>query len=283
MKSPSNRAAVLAALSFLIVTFLSLLGSWIGSQNSVTPVTFWVVLGFVGLAAAGAVIQFIHLGGPGEEDSAVSSPPVLTTQPAPAKARLGRRQVPLYIGTVSGLVAGALLVLMLRPGIGLQPGDPLAPGSSASASPTQSGPQTSGPASPTSGAEAGAATVSAKPSVGSTYTDSIAVTVAVRSPLHAGNTYWLMVVFAGGANTVYKAEGKVPAPTGTYSFSISIAGSAVGSTRTIYVLQADRQATPTLQENFAHQSPSWDGNRTSLPLAGTARVSTSVSITKQAA
>jgi hypothetical protein len=282
VKSADNRAAVLGALIFVITTFLGLLASWIGSQGTTTSVTFWVVLAFVGLLAVGAVIQFVHLRESRQldpDEPSLVAPPGSTA----TSARFGRRQVPLFIGTVSGLMAGALLALILRPGIGLPASDPPTPRSSASASTTPSGPQTSSPAASTSGPASSLATVSTRPSAGAEYTDGIVVTVTVRASPPAGDTYWLMVVFRGGANLVYKAEAKIPTATGTYSFSISISGAAVGTTRTIYMLQADRQATPALQQNFDNKSPAWDGNRTSLPAAGAAPVSNSVSVTKQAA
>ena len=106
------------------------------------------------------------------------------------------------------------------------------------------------------------------------------MTVTAARPLPAGDTYWLMVQFLGGSNMVYKAEGKVPATKGTTHYSLSIATSAVGSTRKIYLLQADNQATPTLAQNYAHQEPSWDGNRTSLP-SGVITVPNSLTATKQ--
>jgi hypothetical protein len=120
-------------------------------------------------------------------------------------------------------------------------------------------------------------TVSAEPGDGTQFSKSIAVAVTDSRPLPAGGTYWLMVQFAGGPSMVYKAEGKVPAGQGTFHFSISIAGSAVGSERTIYVLEAGRQATTALAQNFDNQAPVWDGNRTSLP-PGVAAISNSVTV-----
>ena len=115
---------------------------------------------------------------------------------------------------------------------------------------------------------------------GTQFSDDMTVTVTAARPLPAGDTYWLMVQFLGGSNMVYKAEGKIPATKGITHYSLSIATSAVGSTRTISVLQADSQATSTLAQNYAHQEPSWDGNRTSLP-SGVITVSNSITVAKQ--
>jgi len=269
MNSQNNRKAVFAALSFFVVTILSLIVSLISLGKEVTPATYWLAVVGTALAAVGALIEWARKTKP--KKSATT-----TTHPQPH--RITRS---VLAGAVSGLAVSVLFFLMIGPG---SHGPTTAPEPSPTVTTAPgSPPPTSGPA-PTASSSALSGqlvTVRVTPGDGGTqFGDDMTVTVTAARPLPAGDTYWLMVQFLGGSNEVYKAEGKVPATNGTTHYSLSIATAAVGSTRKIFVLQADSQATPTLAENYAHQEPSWDGNRTTLP-SGVVTVSNSVTVTKQ--
>jgi hypothetical protein len=279
MNSQDNREAIFAALEFSVVTILSLIISWISSEKEVTPVTYWLAMFFVALLTTGALIKWARKSGPRKSPPSPPTPPgPMPPHPEPPSPRTTRS---VLAGAVSGLLVSVLFFLMIGPG---SHGSTTAPDPSPTVTVTPgSTPPTSGPAptasSPSSSGQL--VTVHATPGGGGTqFGDDITVTVTANRPLPTGDTYWLMVQFLGGPNVVYKAEGRVPATNGTTSYSLSIASAAIGSTRRIYVLQADSEATSTLVQNYAHQEPSWDGNRTSLP-SGAVMVSNSVIVVKQ--
>ncbi|MGH3419444.1 MAG: hypothetical protein ACRDOD_07615 [Streptosporangiaceae bacterium] len=275
MNSQNNREPYLAALGFLIPTILSLVISWISSEKEVTPVTYWLVMIFVVLVTVGALVEWARK----STDQNLPTPPGPTPpRQEPTPLRTTRA---ILAGAISGLVVSLLFFLVIGPGSHATTAAPHAsptvtvtPGST----PPTSTPTPTVPSTTSSGQ---LMTVRATPGDGGTqFGDEVTVTVTVGRPPPAGDTYWLIVQFRGGPNVVYKAAGKVPAALGTSDYSFSIASSAVGSTRKIYVLQADSQAGAVLAQNYAHQEPSWDGNRTSLP-SGVIAVSNSVPVTKQ--
>jgi hypothetical protein len=268
MNSQNNREGIFAALGFLVVTILSLIISWISSEKEVTSGSYWLAAAFVVLLAVGALLEWARRSttrkhGDDHQERSERTPP----QPELPQPRTTRS---VLAGAVSGLVVSTLFFFMIGPG-GHRTTTPPQP------------PPTSSPAPTTPGTDSPGhhVAVRATPGDGGTqFGNDITITVTASRPLPAGDTYWLMVQFLGGSNTVYKAEGKVPAAQGTTNYSLSIASSAVGSTRKIYVLQADSQAGSALAENYAHQEPSWDGNRVSLP-SGVVAVSNSVTVVKQ--
>lgn len=284
MNSQNNREANLAALGFLIVTILSLIISWIGSEKEVTPVTYWLAMAFVVLVTVGALVEWARRST--DQPTKASPPPPVAPDPDPEptlphpEPPLRRSTRSILAGAVSGLVVSVLFFLVIGPGIHASTVVPRpSPTVTITPGPT---PATSSPAPTSSPTSPGhLVTVRATPGDGGTqFGDDITVTVTAGRPLPAGDTYWLMVQFLGGPNVVYKAADKVPATQGASDYSFSIANSAVGSTRKIYVLQADSQAGAALAQNYAHQDPSWDGNRTSLP-SGVIAVSNSVTVVKQ--
>jgi hypothetical protein len=126
---------------------------------------------------------------------------------------------------------------------------PMAPPSTTAASPNITGTPPLGE-SPT------------KVSLASRVDDEVVLAVAVLQIPAANQTYWLMVQFKGGGNTVYKALAKI---SQSRTVQHSIADSASGSTRTYYVLAAAPATATQLQINLEHPEPAWDGNRTNTP------------------
>ena len=277
MNSQDNRDAIFDALSFFVVTILGLIVSFISSEKEATPSTHRLTVLFTALTLVGAVIAWARKFRRDKQDT----PPESPEPPPHAKAPPPRTTRSILAGAVSGLVVSILFFLMIGPG---SHGSTTAPDPSpaVTATPGSTPPASSpAPTTPSPVPSGQPVTVRATPGDGGTqFGDDVTVTVTTARPLPAGNTYWLIVQFLGGSNTVYKAEGKIPAAAGTTHYSLSIATSAVGSTRQIYVLQADSQATPALAQNYAHPEPSWDGNRTSLP-SGVIAVSDNISVTKQ--
>jgi len=191
----------------------------------------WIA-SFVILVLLTATIEYIRAPEPG---------PVSTVRKPRFWGDLVRRlTAPLLAGSFSGAATAALVILLI-PGVARQSPPPSAiPGH--------------------------AVTVTAASGDGnSKIGDNVVVTVTVSKALPARDTYWLIAQFMGGSNIVYKAQAVVPAIKGSNSFVISLLNSALGSTRTFYVLAADRQATLVLRENLNHPEPAWDGNRTTLP------------------
>ena len=278
MNSQDNREAIFAALGFFIVTILGLITSFMSNEKEVTPATYVLAVFFVALVTAGALIEWARRS---VRRKRTVSPPKQSGPMTPHPIPPPRTTRSVIAGSVSGVVVSVLFFLMIGPG---SHGFTTTPDPSPTAAVTPgSTPPTSGPG-PTSSSPASSGqlvTVRAAPGGGGTqFGDDITVTVTTSLPLPAGETYWLMVQFLGGPNMVYKAEGRIPATKGTTYYSLSIASAAVGSIRKIYVLEADSQATSTLAQNYAHQEPSWDGNRTSLP-SGVVTVSNKVSVVKQ--
>lgn len=276
MNSPNNREAIYAVLSFFVVTILGLIVSFMSSGKEGTTATYALAVIFTALLAVGALIEWTR------------SKKLEVTRPMPARPKPPRpKPAPLrttrsvLAGAVSGLVVSVLFFLTIGPGSHGSTTAPEPP-SAATATPGTTPPASSPARADSSPAPSGQlVTVRVTPGDGGTqFGDDVTVTVTAARPLPAGDTYWLMVQFLGGSNMVYKAEAKVPATKGTTHYTLSIATSAIGSTRKISVLQADSQATSSLAQNYAHQEPSWDGNRTSLP-SGVITVSNSITVTKQ--
>jgi hypothetical protein len=144
-----------------------------------------------------------------------------------------------------------------------------------STAPTAAGVGASGPVSPV-GDEPTSLAVSPADG-GSGFGSQIIVRVAVRSAPPAAHSYWLIREFRGGVHLVYKASPLVPGGS-PRPLELTLE-SGVGSSRTLYVVDAAGPAARTLAVNASHQEPGWDGNRTSLP-AGTVVVSDRVPVVK---
>jgi hypothetical protein len=267
-----KRDALLGTLDFLIVTALGLIIGLLSNEDAVTSVTLWLSAAFVALLATGAVLVYAGKTA-SSQDQAPPGPPRIPDDLAPRRAVKS-----VLFGAVSGMLAGGFLVFLLGPSGPVHatarvtsPPASIIPATSASPpSASVNTPRTGEPV-----------TISAVPADGGTqFGDDVTATVAVSQPLPAGSTYWLIVEFLGGPNMVYKAEGRLPGTQGTSHFSLSIASAAVGSARTIYILEADSEATSALAQNLANPGPSYDGNRTSLP-SGVTRISNSVRVVKQ--
>lgn len=274
MKSQKSKDATFAALGFLVATLLSLIVSKISNETGGTRAPYWLAATFIALLAAGALIEWARNSKPKKDESPPSPPGPMPHQGPPRTVRS------VLAGAVSGLAASVLFFLLIGPG---SLGPPTAgPSPTATSTPGTTSPAPSPDPAASSPASTGQlVTASAAPGDGGTqFHDDMTVTVTTARPLPTGSTYWLIVQFLGGSNIVYKAEGKVPATAGTTHYTLSIATAAVGSTREIYIVQADSQATSMLAQNYTHPEPSWDGNRTSLP-SGVVTVSNSITVTKQ--
>ena len=214
MNSQDNRKAIFAALEFSVVTILSLIISWIGSEKEVTPVTYWLAVFFVALLTTGALIEWARKSEPRKQADSVRTRP--GPMPPHRKTPQHRTTRSVLAGAVSGLLVSVVFFLMIGPG---SHGSTTAPDPPPTMTVTpRSTPPPSGPtptaSSPTSSGQL--LTVRATPGDGGTqFGDDITVTVTADRPLPADDTYWLMVQFLGGPNVVYKAEGKVPATNGT--------------------------------------------------------------------
>jgi hypothetical protein len=261
---PDRARGILGAAGFAVVAVSNLIASAVGGESGVTRATEWMLAGFAVLVIAGVFIEYRR-----EQSRGNDGGPVLSGDPdscgqdqagdagpgRPPRRWLQRRTVLSFL--LGAVTAGALCASFF---LAFGPAGPPA-------------------TAPGAGGRAGrAVTVSTAPDA----TADVIVTVDVRQELPAGYTYWLMVQFTGGANTVYKAEGKVARTPGDSTVTLDLSNSAVGSVRTIYVLRADSQATPSLQQNFDNPQPGWDGNRTSLPPAGVDIVSKTVTVTRVA-
>jgi hypothetical protein len=247
----NNREPIFAAISFAVVTILSLITSWIGSAQKFTPLIYWLAVIFVALVAAGALVEWARHTEPRKKGT--TAPPPSGHKHAPGGARL-RIAGFVLAGTAFGLVASTVFFLMIGPGTHTNPD-----------------PNIGHPVTVTVASSDG----------GPAITDNIAVTVTVTQQLPAGDTYWLMTEYDNGFGTVYKAQDQVPSAKGPSHYSISIVQARVYSTRKVYVIEANSTATPTLMENFNNPDSSWDSHRYKLPTSGVETVSNSVTVVKQ--
>jgi hypothetical protein len=210
-------------------------------------ISLWVI--FAVLMALGLLVVWRQVSVPGQEVEGSPAPPRLKRAfPVPRR----RRTIFILLGSFLGLVLSATLIFVVDRGG--------SSGCSAAGHPV--------------------VVCAASPDGGDKITDVIAVTVNVTGQPPAGYTYWLLTEFRNVFGVeIFKVQQEVPAAPGSYHFQIPIISASVHSTRMVYVMEADQQATPAMEQN--RDAPS-DNTRDKLPSAGVDTVSNSVTVIKQA-
>jgi hypothetical protein len=278
MSPTLERTSALAATSGVLSAIADIFSNRLGGENSPLATDLCAVAIFVALLVLIAVVDYrrdalVRVTAPAAAaGKADQSLPPGQPLPGPGEApglvalsvlkRLVLRSAgPILLGCVLGALVAALTISMMSPAAGIKP-------------PHQAGGLT---------ASSNVVRVSVTPGDGGhKIGNNIMAQVNVEYPPPAGHSYWLIAQFTGNGNTVYKVRDPVPSRIGSYSFPLSISTSAIGSERSLYVVDGNRQAAKLLNQNYDNQAPAWDGNRTELP-AGAIDVSNVVRVVKQVA